>query len=596
VTAPASVVEAIANRAEIDPEAVALVQHETELTYAELWSRSARARDALRAQGVGHGTPVGIHLPRSVDAVTIMLGVLRCGGVVAPLDTRSPVARRDLIVEAATVRLVVGDGTEPGEIPVADLDAGSVPAADVQVFGGDTCCAIATSGTTGRPRVVAIPHRALTNRIAWGQREYPLAAGDRVLHCASIAFDFAMWEIFAPLSAGACVVIASEGHEDDFVATTVAALVDGAATVAHFTPSVLRALVADARGAAALARLRHVFSGGEVLGEDLATRLRGLTDATVWNQYGPAEATVDATFHCVTGQELGPTIPIGRPISGVCAYVVDRAGQLVPDGVSGEIYLGGVGLANGYLGEPALTATRFVPDGLGNTGGRLYRTGDLARRNADGSLVFVGRIDDQVKVRGIRVEPDEVTIALQTHESVRGAAVIAQEIAEGDVALTAYVVGDVTLDEVRSHLDDRLPSYLIPSRLVLVDELPRTANGKLDRVALASIKPRRACAGDDYIAPSSPVEQALAAIWASVLAADQIGMTEEFFEIGGHSLNATRVVGRMREALLLDVSVRDVFQYPTIGGLIETLAARDGYDPVESEAVASLWLRTQNGR
>ena len=237
-----------------------------------------------------------------------------------------------------------------------------------------------------------------------------------------------------------------------------------------------------------------------------------------------------------------------------------------------------------------MTATRFVPTGW-ETGEAVCIGGDLVRRNADGSLCSSGGTDDQAKFRGIRGEPDGSQLYFRTHTGVHDAAVIAHEIGEADVGLTAYVVGHISSDEVKAHLSERLPSYMTPSQVVLIDALPRTVNGKLDRVALAAIKPRRS--GNGFAAPKSAIEKALAAIWASVLRAEQVGMTDEFFEIGGHSLNATRVAGRMRDALLLDVSVRDVFQHPTIGSLVDMLAARDGYDPEASEAVASLWLRNQ---
>ncbi|HEX7240791.1 MAG TPA: condensation domain-containing protein, partial [Longimicrobiaceae bacterium] len=408
--------------------------------------------------------------------------------------------------------------------------------------------------------------------------EFPLGPGDRVLQKTSFSFDASVWELWAPLLSGAELVLAAPGAQRD-PAQLVRTMGEEGVTTVQFVPTQLQVLLEEP-GFGELRGVRRIFCGGEAFPAGAAARAGVLTGAEVVNLYGPTEACIDATWHVPTGGETRATLPIGRPVANVRAYVLERGGAPAPVGVPGELYLAGAQLARGYLGRAELTAERFVPDPFGGeAGARLYRTGDRARWLAEGRLEYLGRADEQVKLRGFRVEPGEVEAALLEHPAVREAVVVVREDAPGEKRLVAYVVagaGEAPAPaELRGWLRERLPEHLVPSAVVALDALPRTPAGKLARRALPA--PDRA-AGDEaaYVEPRTPTERAVAEIWSDVLGAARVGAGDGFFELGGHSLLGTRVVSRVRQALGVEVPLRTVFEATTLAAFAARVDAAAG--------------------
>src|SRR5690606_31199170 len=407
------------------PGAVAVADGPATLTYATVTRLAARLAHRLRDRGIGRGDIVAVDVPRGAAFIVAVLAAWRCGAAYLPLDPDHPAERRDWIIEDARPALVLTpdlldldeDGPEAGQVPVSGLDAAYV---------------IYTSGSTGRPKGVVVTHEGIANRVSWTVETHRLGPADRLLHKTSVTFDAAGWEMAGPLVSGGTVVVAPPGAERDPGEIVRLARRHGV-TVLQVVPSLLRRLV-RAPGWADLGTLRLLFSAGEPLHAEL-TRRAQLPGLEIWNTYGPTECAIDVTAHPVDpAQEQGP-IPIGRPISGMRVMVLDASGELAPLGVPGELYVGGPGVARGYLGRPALSAERFVPDPYGAGGRRLYRTGDLVRWGEDGSLRYLGRLDDQIKINGVRIEPAEIEAVLERHPAVTAAAVTA-----ADGALVAHVV------------------------------------------------------------------------------------------------------------------------------------------------------------
>jgi amino acid adenylation domain-containing protein len=586
--APRPLHELISEQAARTPAATAVEGESGTLSYAELEERANRLAHLLREHGVGPETRVGILLERTPELFVALLGVLKAGGAYVPLDPEYPAERLAFILQDSGAALLL---THSG---LAERIAGGLrlhldrlgddlarrPATPPPALSGadGLVYVLYTSGSTGRPKGALLTHDALVNRLLWMQQALPLAPGDGVLHKTAFGFDVAGWELFWPLLVGARVVLARPGGQRDpaYLARRVAET--GISTL-HFVPSMLPAFLdaVDAQPGAG-ASLRHVVCSGEALGTALAERtLRTLPGAVLWNLYGPTEAAIDVTARRVASaadaQGAGGGVPLGQPIANTQTYVLDAALRPAPLGAWGELYLGGVQLARGYLARPGLTAERFVPDPYGGrSGARLYRTGDRARWRADGVLEYGGRLDEQVKVRGQRIEPGEVEAVLLSHSNVTEAAVVALGEAE-DKRLVAYVVARDELDTaaLRTHAEARLPAYMVPSAFVVLEQLPLTPNGKLDRRALPAPEFRAAAA---YTAPRTPTEETLAAIWAEVLGIERVGVEDGFFELGGHSLLATRVVARAQAAFGVELPLRLVFEHPTVATLaahLETL-------------------------
>ncbi|MBW0101277.1 non-ribosomal peptide synthetase [Pseudonocardia sp. KRD291] len=574
------------------PDATAVVADDATLTYAELESRTAELAARLRARGAGPGRVVGVAVPRSAELMVALVGVLRSGAAYLPLDLDYPPERLAFMVADARVDTVLVDLAAPGPaLPQADgielvptAAQGPAPASEVgtdEPDPDDAAYLIYTSGSTGRPKGVLVGHRAIVNRLAWMQDTYRLGADDRVLQKTPASFDVSVWEFFWPLIHGARVVLARpDGHRDpEYLAGLIGR---ERITTMHFVPSMLQGfLAADAvTSDVSWARdLTRVFCSGEALPATAAARWRELTGVVLHNLYGPTEAAVDVTHHPVPEIPREP-VPIGRPVANTRVQVLDPCLRPVPDGVPGELYLAGVQLARGYHGRAGLTADRFVADPLGGPGERMYRTGDVVRRTADGVLEYLGRSDDQIKIRGNRVEPGEIDAVLAGLPGVAGSAVVARREGAGHV-LVAYVVPDGTgagtdPEGLRAALAERLPAPMVPSAVVLLDALPLGPSGKLDRSALPA--PDQARTGPAR-EPANDAERALCAAFAEVLGRDDCGPDDDFFALGGDSISSISVSTRARRAGLR-VGPQDVLTGRTPAGIAAVAGDLSGADAV----------------
>ncbi len=557
----------------------------------------------LRGLGVGPEVRVGIAMGRSVDAVCAILGVLKSGGAYVPFDPSYPPQRLAFMLEDAAIRVLL---TERALLPLFPATTAAViclddddgvpaePSANLEraATAGDLAYVIYTSGSTGRSKGVAMPHAPLLNLIAWQLGSYAVPGPARTLHFASMSFDVSFQEIFSTWSSGGTLVIVPEEVRRDPPALA-RLLVEREVERAYFPPVVLRHLAeAIEREGTVPARLREIITAGEALQitGPIAALLAQLAGCTLQNQYGPTETHVVTAFTVPTPVVVGMP-SIGRPIANTQIHLLDADLAPVPPFEPGELYVGGAALARGYLGRPELTAERFIADPFY---GRLYRTGDRARWQPDGTLEFLGRVDHQVKIRGFRVELGEIEAALATHPGVGHAAVTAQEGAQGERRLVAYLVArdpaaPPPAGALRRHLAETLPEHMVPAAFVVLDALPLLPSGKLDRAALATSEARSE-AGSEGAAerPRTPVEEVLAGLWADVLRLDRVGREDDFFALGGHSLHATQVVARVGRALGVELSQRTLFEARTVALLAERVEAarRKGDRPVAPPLVA----------
>ena len=567
------------------PDAIAIISQDVCLTYAELNLRANELAHHLQSLGLLPEGRVGVLLERSADLVVAVLAVLKAGGTCVPLDPSYPPERLRLLLEDSHARVVLthelfakwisesgaqvlcldsfvpADSGHCGQNLVTSADAANV------------AYVIYTSGSSGRPKGVMVTHGALCNHMRWMREAFALNEADVFLQKTPIGFDASVWEFYVPLLAGAKLVMARPGgHQDS--SYLVQTIIEHGVTVVQIVPTLLRMLVEEP-GLSSCANLRFVFCGGEALSEELAARCRErLPMARLCNLYGPAETTIDATYWTSDSSSSTATVPIGRPVANVRAYVLDQWLRPVPVGVVGELYLDGAGLARGYEGRPDLTAERFVPNPFRDEHGeRMYRTGDLVRRLPGGELEFLERVDGQVKVRGSRVELGEVEAALCAHSCVVAAAVVGREDTSGERRLVAYVV---TVDErenlaaeLRRYLKERLPGPMVPNVFVRMETLPVLPSGKVDRRALPAPDRFERTQQADYRPPRTPVEETLCGIWEELLGRDPVGAEDDFFDLGGHSLLATQFVSRVQEALSVELPLSRIFQTPVLSELAE---------------------------
>jgi amino acid adenylation domain-containing protein len=580
------------------PDAVAVVFEGAPLTYAELNERANQLAHYLRRRGVGPEVRVGICLERSLEMVIALLAVLKAGGAYVPLDPAYPAERLAytlsdagvpvvLAEEKVRATLAVPDGVELISLDAARAELAAEPAENPESGAGPDSLAyvIYTSGSTGRPKGVMNHHGGVVN-LLWSMRgTVAMAPGDRLLALTTIAFDISVLELFLPLLSGARVEVLGRSVALD-PARLREAVAAGGGTVLQATPATWRLLLdAGWEGGEGL----RALSGGEALPAELAARLRERVGA-LWNVYGPTETTIWSTAQPLgAGPDAGGGhVSIGAPVANTRVYVVDRHLFPVPAGVPGELYIGGAGVARGYLGRPGLSAEKFVPDPFAaEPGGRMYRTGDRVRwKESAGTAVleFLGRNDHQVKVRGFRIELGEIEAALRQAPGVADCAVAVREDEAGDRRLVAYVVGGAEAQALRAHLRQGLPEYMVPSVFVALDALPLTANGKLNRKALPA--PELASAEGGYVAPRTPMEEVLAGIWAEVLEVDRVGVEESFLELGGHSLLAARVVSRIGEVFDVEMSPWALFEHRTVAGLARVLAEQGAVALEERGVVA----------
>jgi amino acid adenylation domain-containing protein len=582
-------------QAERMPEAVAVELAGKRLTYGELNRRSNQLARHLRGLGVGPEVLVGLCVERSLEMVVGLLGILKAGGAYLPLDPAYPRERLRFMLEESGAHALLTHQAAAGSCPPlpartllldasweipregeGDLDSGISPQ--------NLAYLIYTSGSTGKPKGVEIEHGSLSNYVRFAADRFGLRTGERILQFASLSFDTAAEEIFSALSAGATLVLRSE-EMIETVATFLARCRECNLTVVGLPTSYWHELVAvvSTKGLSLPESLRLVVIGGErALPERLAQwREMAGNRVQLLNAYGPTEATVAATFwEPSTGLEdsLRRTVPIGRPIPNVRVYVLGASLEPVPVGVQGELYIGGAGLARGYRNRPELTAERFIPDPFRGGKERIYRTGDRVRFCPGGNLEYVGRVDEQVKLRGFRVEPAEVETALREIAGVREAVVRAREDAPGQARLVGYIVPDParppSVGDLRRLLREKLPEYMVPSTFVLLDAVPRTRSGKLDAASLPAPEPARPELDNTYCGPRTPMEETLTEIWMTVLRVDRVGVQDDFFELGGHSLLATRVISRARDAFQVELPLRDLFLNPTVAELAMAIAER----------------------
>ncbi|MFE2174744.1 amino acid adenylation domain-containing protein, partial [Kitasatospora sp. NPDC059462] len=599
------------------PDAPAVSFDGLTLDHTAFNARANQVAHRLLELGAGPETVVAVCAERSLDLAVAIHGVVKAGAAYLPLDPEHPDARLDFMLadSAAPILLTTRDQLgrrHPDDtVRVLTLDdpaewAGQSTDNPERTAGPDNAAyVIYTSGSTGQPKGVVTTHRAIVNRLHWMQNAYGLTAADTVLQKTPAGFDVSVWEFFWPLIAGARLEIALPGgHRDP---AYLRELIDRAGvTVAHFVPSMLSLFLAEAgtdggtdagntagnaAGAGRLCpSLRLVLCSGEALPAQVATRALAALPAQLHNLYGPTEAAVDVTaWHCTPEELAGlARVPIGGPIDNIRLLVLDDRLRPAPIGVPGQLHICGVGVARGYLGRPALTADRFLPDPFGDPGDRMYATGDLARWRPDGTLDFLGRIDTQVKLRGLRIEPGEIETALREQPRVRDAAVVVREDDDRDQHLVAYVVGDADPERLRAAIRERLPEYMVPTALVRLDALPLSANGKLDHRALPAPE-RSALATDAHIAPRTPVEERIAAVWAEVLGlpVEQVGVEDGFFDLGGDSIRAVRLSAALREAGH-DLTIRQIFEHRTVAALAVAAAAGTPVAAVEPVAPFAL--------
>jgi len=569
------------------PDAVAVVFRDQSLTYAELDARAEALAGRLVRLGAGPETRVALCLARSTTMVEAMLAVLKAGAAYVPLEPSDPADRLAFALRDCGAALLVTETGLRGRFPVVDAkivvadDPAADPAGDAAVDSArvrreadadNAAYVIYTSGSTGKPKGVVVPHGNAAALFAGMDARIGGTIPGTWLAQARIGFDMHVMELLWTLVRGFRVVIQPElgvAHEDEAIGQQIRR---HGITHLQCTPSLAAMVIAES-GVEALGSLQCLLLGGETLPAELAAQVRAVLPDGLVNVYGPTETTVWSTTHAVDAD--GP-VPVGRPIANTRVYVLHDGLRPQPVGLPGELYIGGAGVARGYLGRAALTAERFVPDPFAGGGARLYRTGDRARWRADGVLEYGGRLDHQVKIRGFRIEPGEVEAVLRRHPGVRDCAVLVREDVPGDPRLVAYVAGDAEQDEFRAHLRRGLPEYMVPSAFVPVDALPLTPNGKLDRRALPA--PAYVDVRERYVAPRTDAETAMAAIWAEVLGREQVGVHDNFFALGGHSLLAMRIISRVRAELGVELAVRVLFESPTVAGAaeqVEALAAAD---------------------
>ncbi|RKI08338.1 amino acid adenylation domain-containing protein, partial [Corallococcus praedator] len=570
------------------PDAVAVDFEGLRLTYRELDARANQLAHHLRERGVGPEVRVGVCVERSLELVVALLGVLKAGGAYVPIDPSAPAERLTYQVADSAVAVLLTqrhlvDLLSVGNTPVVCLDSDWAQverssAAPVESGAGPEHLAyvIYTSGSTGRPKGAMNTHAGICNRLLWMQEAYGLEPQDVVLQKTPFSFDVSVWEFFWPLITGARLLVARPGGHQD-AAYLVDVMAREGVTTLHFVPSMLQVFLEES-GLERCTALRRVVCSGEALPLELKDRCLERLGVPLHNLYGPTEAAVDVTFWACERDDGRRSVPIGRPVANTQILILDEALEPVPVGLAGELYIGGVQVGRGYLGRPSLTAERFVPNPHGPAGTRLYRTGDQARILADGSIEYLGRLDFQVKVRGFRIELGEVEAALGQCEGVRESVVVVREDAPGIKRLVAYVVGQadarVSVDGLRAELKARLPEYMVPAAFVVLEALPLSSNGKVDRKALPAPEASTE-ASESYEAPRTRTEETLAGVWARVLGVERVGVRENFFALGGDSILSIQVVAKAGQAGL-KVTPKQLFQHPTVEQLAKVVEAVRG--------------------
>jgi amino acid adenylation domain-containing protein len=579
----ACVHESVARRAAENPNALAVAGGQEELSYGELDRRANRLANHLRSIGVERNVVVGLYLDRTPAMVVAALAILKAGGAYVPLDPIHPVERLAFMLRDAGAGLVVtktrwAESFPAGEWKVVTLDgdaekisAQSDAAPESGVGADDLAYIIYTSGSTGQPKGVELIHSGLTNLVGWHERAFQVAAADRASAQSTLGFDAAVWEMWAYLTCGASLHLADDAVRND--ATALRDWMVARRITISFAATVIAEQLLRLDWPAETA-LRFLLTGADTLKVYPSARL----PFVLVNNYGPTECTVVSTsgvvpaggaaLQALNQVSMNQAPSIGRAIDGVEIYILDEQQRPVSDGGAGEIYIGGAGLGRGYRNRPDLTAERFVKNPFSTvSGARLYRTGDLARWLPNGEIAFLGRLDEQVKVRGYRVEPSEVSAVLGLHPAVQTSVVVAAEDSPGEKQLAAYLVfapgATVSATALREYLRERLPDYMVPAAFVAIPSLPVTAQGKINRAALPDVNGSR-LSEEAYVAPRTLVEEELVKILAPLLKLNRVGVNDNFFLLGGHSLLGTQVIARVSESFGVDLTLLKLFDHPTV--------------------------------
>ncbi|HTF71401.1 MAG TPA: amino acid adenylation domain-containing protein, partial [Edaphobacter sp.] len=591
------------------PDAIAAIFEGSLLTYGELNRYSNQLAHSLLRRGARPDMVVGICMERSLGMVAALLGVLKAGAAYLPLDPSYPEERlRYMLQDAGTRILLVQEHLRTllpdpiAEVISLESDGDSIAAESEEnpttsAEGQNLAYVIYTSGSTGNPKGVMISQRAILNRLRWMINQFPLDSSDAVLQKTAFSFDASIWEIFVPLFCGARLVVARPGGQQDS-GYLVEMVRREHITVLQLVPSMLRVFLRESAVDACVRTLKRVFSGGEALAVEVSDSFqRRLPFTELINLYGPTETSIDvSSWRCDADKDMH-SVPLGRPIANTQLYILDRNLEPVPAGVIAEIYIGGAGLARGYLGRSDLTAQKFVPDPFSKTmGSRLYMTGDLGRFREDGAIEYLGRADHQIKIHGYRVEPGEIEAILGRLKGVKESAVIVREDEPGDKRLIAYVVHDqnesVSADlrhktsavgieqggstdndreiptAIWEYLKSKLPGYMVPATIVTVHALPRLSSGKVDRKSLPRPESVRQ---SKYVAPRNGIQEVLAHLWGDLLRLESVGINDNFFGLGGHSLLATQLVARVRDLFQIDIPLRQLFEQPTVEELAQSI-------------------------
>ncbi|MEM7556369.1 MAG: amino acid adenylation domain-containing protein [Cyanobacteria bacterium P01_A01_bin.84] len=603
--------ELFAEQVERTPDKIAVIFEDEKLTYKELNIKANQVAYYLQNIGVQPEILVGICLERSIEMVIAILAILKAGGAYVPLDPDYPLERLNFIEEETELKTVLTQEKIQEILFNAAQFPQSNPVNNTTLE--NSIYVIYTSGSTGKPKGVINTHRGLVNRLCWMQQTYQLTTDDRVLQKTPFSFDVSVWEFFWTLLSGSTLIVAKpEGHKDSGYLVNL--IREQKITTLHFVPSMLEAFLEEPQLKESCTSLKRVICSGEALTVELQKRFFNHLDAQLHNLYGPTEAAIDVTYYEGKRQEakgkrdnnilphsLTPSlphstnVPIGTPIHNTQIYILDSHLRQVPIRVAGELYIGGDGLARGYLKIPDLTAERFIPNPFSSSPSApsassapstLYKTGDLARYLPDGNIEFLGRIDYQVKIRGFRIELGEIEGVLLQHPEVKNAVVIAKEYQSqnqnqnqnNNSRLVAYIVPNRDIDKtelqksLRSFLEAKLPLYMVPSAFVILSSIPLTPNGKIDRRSLLALDEMGGKL-TDYVQPRNPNEETIANIWKEVLKIERVGIYDNFFELGGNSLLATRINSRLRQTFELDLQLRIIFEKPTIAGISEHIQA-----------------------
>lgn len=588
------------------PEAPALIFHDQQLTYAELNARANRLAHRLRSLGVGPDSLVGMFCERSLELMVGLVAILKAGGACVPFDIAYPKERLAFMLEDSRVPVLLTQRRMLDSLPahaaetilLDELDDAHGPDADANpssgVTAGNLLFVLYTSGSTGRPKGVAMPHRSLTNLITWHLRELD-TPGARTLQYTAISFDVSFQEIFTTLCGGGALVLIEDDVRKDAAALLRHMAAYGVERI--FMPFIALQHMAEAAeaGASVPSKLKDIVAGGEQLQVTPAVvaLIRRLDGVRLHNHYGPTETHVVTNYTMEGRPGDWPTLPpVGRAVANAQIYILDSRGRAVPAGVPGELYIGGDALSRAYINRPDLTAERYVPHPLASVPGeRLYKTGDLARYLPDGNIEFMGRADFQVKIRGVRIELGEIETVLQQHEAVRDGVVVAREDGRGSRRLVAYVVPsgrqECTGPSLRRFLSEKLTEHMIPSAFVMLDVLPLTPSGKVNRRALPAPDFSRVELAHAFVAPRTAAEEVVAEIWKQLLGVERVGATDNFFELGGHSLLGTQLISKLARTFRTELPLRQLFRSPTVEGLVGELAQVWGGREVVEEIAAT---------